>query len=154
AAGFQAVEVQCTYRSLFAQLLSGATNRRRDRYGRGPSGRRRAVEDALAAIRRVAGDDLPVVVELSVDADLPRAVAPPQGANIARDLQGGGAGALEVLAGAVASDASLRLSSGVGEAVLADLAATVKGAVDVPVVAAGRILTSEAAESVLRAGQA
>jgi NADPH-dependent 2,4-dienoyl-CoA reductase/sulfur reductase-like enzyme len=59
-----------------------------------------------------------------------------------------------VLAGAVASDAQLRFSAGVGEAVLADLAQRVKEAVGVPVLAAGRILTGDGAEAVLRGGQA
>jgi NADPH-dependent 2,4-dienoyl-CoA reductase/sulfur reductase-like enzyme len=59
-----------------------------------------------------------------------------------------------VLAGAVASDAQLRFSAGVGEAVLADLAQRVKEVVRAPVLAAGRILTGDGAEAVLRGGQA
>jgi 2,4-dienoyl-CoA reductase-like NADH-dependent reductase (Old Yellow Enzyme family) len=156
-AGFDAVEVQCTYRSLFAQLLSRATNRRRDRYGRGPGGRLRAVREALAAIREEAGAGFPVVVKYSADEYLPRGIRLDNaggGLAIGRALEEEGAGALEVLAGAVASDAQLRFSAGVGEAVLAELAQRVKEAVGVPVLAAGRILTGDGAEAVLRGGQA
>ncbi len=156
-AGFDAVEVQCTYRSLFAQLLSRATNRRRDRYGRGPGGRLRAVREALEAIRAEAGAGFPVLVKYSADEYLPRGIrleGPGGGLAIGQALEEAGAGALEVLAGAVASDAQLRFSAGVGEAVLADLAQRVKEAVGVPVLAAGRILTGDGAEAVLRGGQA
>ncbi len=154
AAGFDAVEVQCTYRSLFAQLLSPATNRRGDKYGRGPAGRLRALSDALVAIRSAAGDSFPVIVKFSADEYLPRGLTPLRSATIARALRESGVAALEVLAGAVASDADLRLSSGVGEAVLADLAGTIREVTDVPVIAAGRLLTSDGAEGVLRKGQA
>jgi 2,4-dienoyl-CoA reductase-like NADH-dependent reductase (Old Yellow Enzyme family) len=155
-AGFDAVEVQCTYRSLFAQLLSRATNRRRDRYGRGPAGRLRAVLEALEAIRTEAGGDLPVLVKYSADEYLPRGITPDGpggGVAIARALAGAGAAALEVLAGAVASDARLRFSAGVGEAVLAELAGTVRQAAGIPVAVAGRLLTGDGAEAVLRQGQ-
>jgi 2,4-dienoyl-CoA reductase-like NADH-dependent reductase (Old Yellow Enzyme family) len=156
AAGFDAVEMQCTYRSLFAQLLSRATNRRRDRYGRGPAGRRRAVLEALAAIRERAGGDLPVLVKYSADEYLARGIRPDGaggGVAIGQALAQAGAAALEVLAGAVASDADLRFSSGVGEAVLAELAGTVRLAAGIPVAVAGRLLTADGAEAVLRQGQ-
>jgi NADPH-dependent 2,4-dienoyl-CoA reductase/sulfur reductase-like enzyme len=155
-AGFDAVELQCTYRSLFAQLLSRATNRRRDRYGRGPAGRRRAVLEALEAIQTQAGADFPVLVKYSADEYLPRGITPDGpggGVAIARALAGAGAAALEVLAGAVASDARLRFSAGVGEAVLAELAGTIRQAAGVPVAVAGRLLTGDGAEAVLRQGQ-
>lgn len=194
AAGFDAVEVQCTYRSLFAQLLSPATNSRGDKYGRGPAGRLRALRDAIAAIRSAttpgamapgaarsgagapgpttpgtatlgvltraaavpgaAGSAFPVIVKFSADEYLPRGLTPARSVEIARALREAGVSALEILAGAVASDAALRLSSGVGEAVLADLAGRIREVVDVPVIAAGRLLTGDGSEGVLHEGQA
>ncbi|MBI3973114.1 MAG: NAD-binding protein [Chloroflexi bacterium] len=154
AAGFDAVEVQCSYTSLLAALLSPATNRRRDRYGRGPAGRRRALRDVVAAIRATAGDDYPIIVKLSADEYVPRGLTPPQAAEIAKELEGAGAVAIDVIAGAAASDAALRLSCGVGESTLVDLAAAIKQAVDVPVLAGGRMLSSSSAETALREGKA
>ena len=46
------MQLQCSHRSLLAQLLSPATNRRRDKYGRGPHGRLRALLDTVAAVRK------------------------------------------------------------------------------------------------------
>src|SRR5205814_974887 len=55
AAGFDAVEIQASHRSLLAQLLSPATNRRHDRYGRDFNGRVRALVEIVGAVRRAGG---------------------------------------------------------------------------------------------------
>ncbi|HEX2186403.1 MAG TPA: hypothetical protein VHN78_12945, partial [Chloroflexota bacterium] len=104
AAGFDAVEVQCSYRTLLAQLLSGATNRRQDKYGRRPAGRLRALLEIVAAIRAATGDRLPVLVKLSADEYLPRGLKPEQSAAIARVLAQAGCAGVEVIGGAVATD--------------------------------------------------
>ncbi|HEX2185071.1 MAG TPA: NAD-binding protein, partial [Chloroflexota bacterium] len=102
-------------------------------------------------------DRLPVLVKLSADEYLPRGLKPEQSAAIARALAQAGCAGIEVIGGAVATDAMLRLSSGVGEATLADLAGAIRSAVHplgLPVIAAGRILSLETGERVLRDEQA
>src|SRR5919108_1992872 len=154
AAGFDAVELQCSHRSLLAQLLSPAFNRRRDRYGRGAAGRLRALLDAVTAARSATYDAQPIIVKLSADEYLPRGLRLDQTTAIARQLAHAGVAALEVVAGSMDSDAAVRLAAGVGEATQADLAAALRRAAGIPVLAAGRILSSEGAERVLRDGQA
>jgi 2,4-dienoyl-CoA reductase-like NADH-dependent reductase (Old Yellow Enzyme family) len=153
-AGFDAIDLQCTYGSVLVQLLSPATNKRRDKYGRGPAGRLRSLLDVVAAVRAGAGDDVPLIVKLPADEYLPRGLTLEDTKAIAQALERAGAAALEVIAGAVASDADVRLSAGVGEATQADLAAAIKEAVSIPVIAEGRILTSSTADKTLRDGQA
>ncbi len=152
-AGFDAIEIQASHRSLLAQLLSPAANRRQDRYGRGPAGRLRALVDVIRAARRQTDDCLPVLVKFSADEYRPNGITPDQAREIARALVASGAAALEVIAGSMESDGPIRLSAGVGEATQAHLAAEIKAAVDVPVLAAGRIVSGETAERVVRDGQ-
>jgi 2,4-dienoyl-CoA reductase-like NADH-dependent reductase (Old Yellow Enzyme family) len=152
-AGFDAAEIQASHRSLLAQLLSPATNRRRDRYGRGVAGRVRALGEILGVVRREAGAAFPVIVKFSADEYRSDGITPEMAQEIARALVDAGADALEVIAGSSASEAPIRLSAGVGEATQAELAAAVKQVVDVPVLAAGRILSSDTAEQVLRERQ-
>jgi 2,4-dienoyl-CoA reductase-like NADH-dependent reductase (Old Yellow Enzyme family) len=152
-AGFDAIEIQASHRSLLAQLLSPATNRRQDRYGRGAAGRLRALVDVVRAARRQTDDRLPVLVKFSADEYRPNGITPQLARDIARALVAAGAAALEVIAGSMDSEGSIRLSAGVGEATQAHLAAEVRAAVGVPVLAAGRIVSGETAERVVRDGQ-
>ena len=158
-AGFDAVEVQCTYRSLFAQLLSRATNRRRDRYGRGPGGRLRAVREALEAIRAQAGADFPVLVKYSADEYLPRGITPdgPGGRRRHRPGpgrgRGGGAGGAR-RGGGVRRPAALLRGRGRGGAGRAGAAGDQRGGGRCRWLVAGRLLTGDGAEAVLRQGQA
>ena len=56
AAGFDGVELQAGHGNLIHQFLSRVTNKRRDRFGRGPAGRLRLLRDVLTAMRSYAGD--------------------------------------------------------------------------------------------------
>ena len=152
-AGFDAVEINASHRSLLAHLLSPAVNRRRDRYGRTVQGRVRAVVEILAQVKAAAGADFPVVVKYSADEARPGGVTPPLAQEIAHALVSAGADALEIIAGSSASEAPIRLSCGVGEATQAELAAQIKQAVGVPVLAAGRIVSGDTAEIVLKKRQ-
>jgi 2,4-dienoyl-CoA reductase-like NADH-dependent reductase (Old Yellow Enzyme family) len=153
-AGFQVVEVQALPSRLLGQLLSPSSNRRRDRYGRGPAGRLRALTEIVAAIRGERRDGLPVIVRYSADERTPRGLTLEAGRQIASALEAAGASALEVVGGASSNAPSELLSTGVGEATRADLAASVRAVVGIPILANGRIVSSDAAERVLREQQA
>lgn len=154
-AGFDAVQLQCAYGGLLARLLSRSTNKRADAYGRGPAGRLRAVREALAAVRAQVGADFPVLVKLGVET--PAAQGAPGGAQltpdqvvaIAQALSDEGAAAVEVVVGECPDAPAARLSGGVGEATFTEQAAAVKRAIAAPVIAGGRVLSSDA-ERVLR----
>ncbi|HEV2123288.1 MAG TPA: NAD-binding protein [Chloroflexota bacterium] len=151
-AGFRLVELQALPSRLLGQLLSVATNRRRDRYGRTFDGRLRAHTDILAGA--LAAQDLPIVVRFSADERTPRGTTLQDASRIAVALQQAGVSALEIVGGATSNPPTELLSSGVGEATRADLASAISQAVTVPIFTNGRIISSDAAERVLREGQA
>jgi 2,4-dienoyl-CoA reductase-like NADH-dependent reductase (Old Yellow Enzyme family) len=63
--GFDGVAIHGAHGYLVDAFLWSVTNRRRDRYGRGLSGRTRFPVEVVEAIRREIGPDLPIVFRLS-----------------------------------------------------------------------------------------
>lgn len=153
-AGFQAVEVQASPGRFLGQLLSPLTNKRRDRYGRAPGGRMQALIQAVGAIRTATSGRVPVLVRFSADERDPTGITLHRALEIARALETAGVAALEIVGGAASVPPTELLSSGVGEATRVDLAAAVKQAVSVPVIANGRIVTGDSAAEVVTRGQA
>ncbi|MBI2863979.1 MAG: FAD-dependent oxidoreductase [Chloroflexi bacterium] len=154
-AGFDGVEVQAGWGHLLSRLLSPASNRRTDDYGGVLANRARFLLETVAAIRKATGADFPIQVKLAV-----------------KDYEPGGFDLEEAQAVAVmlekAGVASILVTAGVGgktrrwgqppqalpEGVLAPLAAAIKGAVSIPVIAIGKIKHPQTAEDILAKGQA
>ena len=65
AAGFDGVQIHAAHGYLLSQFLSPAFNRRQDNYGGSIWNRSRVHLEILQAIRKVAGDDYPVLVKLN-----------------------------------------------------------------------------------------
>lgn len=156
AAGFDGVELQAGHGNLIHQFLSRVTNKRRDRFGRGPAGRLRLLRDVLTAMRSYAGDDFPIVVRISAAELIERGYDAARGQEIARAALAAGAAALHVSAGTPEAREDIPFCAGVGEATLAGLAVSIRAAVGpaVPIIASGRILSPETAEQLLTAGPA
>ena len=156
AAGFDGVELQAGHGNLLHQFLSRVTNKRHDRFGRGPAGRLRLLRDTLTAMRGAAGDDFPIVVRISAAELIERGYDVERGQEIARAAAAAGAAAIHVSAGTPEAREDIPLCAGVGEATLAGLAVTIRAAVGpaVPIVTSGRILSPETAEQLLTAGPA
>ncbi|HET7767514.1 MAG TPA: NAD-binding protein [Chloroflexota bacterium] len=145
-AGFSGVQLQAIPSRLLGQLLTPRLNRGRDRT--------RTHRQIIEAIRRECGTAYPVLIKLSADERDPRGITPDLAREIARSLEAAGVGGIEVVGGAASIPPTEPLSSGVGEATRSALAAEVKAAVGVPVLASGRILSHDAANQVLGLGQA
>ena len=156
AAGFDGVELQAGHGNLIHQFLSRVTNKRRDRFGRGPAGRLRLLRDVLTAMRSTAGDDFPIVVRISAAELIERGYDVARGQDIARAAVAAGAAAIHVSAGTPEAREDIPLCAGVGEATLAGLAVSIRAAVGptVPIIVSGRILSPETAEQLLTAGPA
>ncbi len=154
AAGFDGVEVQGSQSSLVRQFLSGATNRRTDRYGGPLEHRARFLVEVLTAVREALGPGRALGVRL--------------GDEEGRD---GGTTLAEVVATArLLADRGLvdHVSTTVGVATATldrvvppmttppgyarYLSAAVRAAVDVPVIGVGRFLTPAQAERALADG--
>lgn len=150
-AGFAAVHLSLDSSSFLGRALASASNRRTDRFGRGPRGRQRLVAEVVHSVGRAG---LPVIVRI------PCKVAPEGSAelqavtSLAVSMVDAGATVIEVVPGPRYDDPSLPLVAGNGEAILSAQCAAVASGLSgagrrVPVVIGGRIVSPTGAEAAL-----
>jgi 2,4-dienoyl-CoA reductase (NADPH2) len=178
-AGFQGVELNAGCTHLLNSFLSRAWNKRQDEYGGGSlENRARIVVEIIQAIKRRNGQDFAIIALINgAEPGLDGGITPGESQEIAKILQAAGADAIHVRAEFYSrpKDPSRRDStqlpdialypeipypvgdiidvSRYGAGAWVPLAATVKKAVSIPVIAIGR-LDLELGEKVLRRGQA
>jgi 2,4-dienoyl-CoA reductase-like NADH-dependent reductase (Old Yellow Enzyme family)/thioredoxin reductase len=154
-AGCDLVEVHAAHGYLITQFLSPSTNRRDDGYGGDFDRRLRFLLEIVAALKAQA-PGLAVLVRLSADEMVPGGLVPEDTVRIAERLESAGVDALHVSACNYASFARGMMIQpmSVPDGALLPLAAQVRAAVSIPVIAVGKIRTPELAESALAAGQA
>ncbi len=157
-AGFDAVDIHGGHGYLIAQFMSAYFNRRTDEYGGDLRGRMRFPTEVLRAVRKAVGEDFPIIFRFSGEERVPGGRDPEESAAIAPLLVEAGADCLSITTGmhftleyTVAPMGSPR---GLNVDATAKVKAAVKAAVDVPVMAVGRLNDPELAESVLRDGKA
>ncbi len=147
AAGFDGVEIHAAHTYILAGFLSPYYNKREDAYGGSLENRARLMMETIAAVKQRTGGDFPVWVRLDGEE-----MRTPGGITVADFV---GAAQLAVKAGAqaisVSAYATITSGSAFTEAPLAqkpnafvDYARALKGAVDVPVICAGRIEAEDA----------
>ena len=155
-AGLDGIEVHAGHGYLIDTFLSPAWNHRTDAYGGSIEGRARLLVEVLESIRARCGTDLALMVRLNgLDAALKGGITPDLAAQYAAVAADAGADAVHVTA-----YSSITGGPGFTEGPLPwldcqyeDLARTVKDAVDIPVVAVGRIRPDDA-ERILTSGGA
>jgi len=152
--GFDGVEVQAGWGELVSRLLSPLYNRRTDEYGGLLLGRARFLLEILDEIRAQAGADLPVQVKLSVEEYLPGGFGLEEAEAVAVMLERAGAASILVSAGTSDTRRWAVPPQALPPAPLAPLAARIRQAVGIPVMAIGKIKNPDMAESILEAGQA
>ncbi|MEC8999906.1 MAG: FAD-dependent oxidoreductase [Actinomycetota bacterium] len=156
AAGMDGIEVHAAHGYLIDTFLSPAWNRRTDAYGGSEEGRARLLVEIVEAVRDRCGPDFVILVRLNGRDDaLPGGITPDLAARYAARATAAGADAIHVTA-----YSSITGGPGFTEGPLPwqdcqyeDLARTVKAAVDVPVIAVGRIRPDDA-ERILTDGGA
>lgn len=155
-AGFDGVELQAGHGNLVHQFIARSTNKRHDRFGRGPLGRLRLLRDLLTAIHLETGSDFPVIVRFSAAELIANGYDIERGKEIAAAALANGAVALHVSAGTPDAREDIPLCAGVGEATLAGLASSTRADVgpEIPIIVAGRILSAETAEQLVTNGPA
>ena len=145
-AGLDGIEVHAGHGYLIDTFLSPAWNQRTDDYGDSVENRARLLVDVVHAVRARCGPDFAVLVRLNGrDAALDGGITPDLAARYAALAVDAGADAIHVTA-----YSSITGGPGFTEGPLPwldcqyeDLARTVKAAVDVPVIAVGRIRPDE-----------
>lgn len=156
AAGCDGIEVHAAHGYLLSTFLSPAWNRREDEYGGSTGNRARLLVEVVTAIRERCGPDFAVLVRLDGhEYGVEGGTTVDLAAEHARAAVAAGADAIHVSATSSAgtgvgfTDAPLPWQPNQYE----HLARTVKAAVDVPVIAVGRIRPSEG-ERILAGGGA
>ena len=137
-AGFDGVEIHAAHAYLIAQFLSPAWNRRQDRYGGTLENRARFLLEILQAVREAVGASYPVWCRINgEESGMPNGFTLDEARKLAKMLEAAGAAAINVSAGALALTSSRPYFFRQGWA--AHLAADIKSAVKIPVLAVGRI---------------
>jgi 2,4-dienoyl-CoA reductase-like NADH-dependent reductase (Old Yellow Enzyme family) len=143
-AGFDGVQLHAAHGYGINQFLSPAYNNRGDAYG-GPIGKRyRFPAEVLEAVRGEVGDDFPILIKLNAHDFLEKGLVPEDSIEVARRLADDGIDAIEISAGSTASPKNLvparkGIKTEEDEAYLADLVATFRSAVSVPIITVGGI---------------
>lgn len=176
--GFDAVELHGAHGYMPLQFLSAYTNRRTDEYGGSLANRARFALETIKKMKEYTGDDFTLIYRLSADEDVPNGITIEEACSFAKMAEEAGADAIHVSAGtwdsrlekynAVMAGEELaegkNLSKGVATSMwvppnytprgsLAHLAAAVKKAVTVPVIAVCSI-TPEMGEEILEKNEA
>ncbi|MFC2016303.1 FAD-dependent oxidoreductase [Chloroflexota bacterium] len=152
-AGFDGVEIHGAHGYLIAQFISQPSNRRNDAYGGSLPNRARLLTEVIEAVKEATGPDYPVWCRINgKEFDLETGVTLEEAKEVAYMAEEAGAVAINV--SAIGSKSPVNLNAATfTPAVLADLAAGVKGKVTVPVIAVGK-MTPEAGERILAEGKA
>lgn len=150
-AGFDGLELHGSGRYLIAQFLSPSKNQRQDRYGGDTTNRARFLLEIVGAIRKAVGQSYPLLVKITgAEYGIENGVSLEDATGLATTLQEAGVDAIHVTAH-FAKHPFVESAEPEGSQV--DLAAAVKKAVRIPVIAAGRI-TPVVGEKALRDGKA
>jgi len=151
-AGFDGVEIHGAHGYLIAQFLSARHNRRDDEYGGSVAGRARFLLEIIRAIREAVGPNFPVWCRINgAEYGIRNGNTINDAKQISRLAVAAGADAIHVSGWGVVSYGSATVSAIPG--ILAPLAAEIKQAVEVPVIAVCR-LDYDLGEKILREGQA
>jgi mycofactocin system FadH/OYE family oxidoreductase 2 len=152
-AGADGVELQIADSSLLRQFLSPLTNQRSDTYGGELENRLRFVQETLEAVDTAIGTDHVLGVRFCADELAPWAgLTPEQSLEIARLLVA--TGRIDYVTVTMGSILSTHMfpfhaSMHVPQGYAVHLAGVIKAAVDIPVFAAGRIMSAVQAEHIL-----
>lgn len=143
-AGFDAVQLHAAHGYGINQFLSGATNKRGDRYGGDIKKRYRFLGEVMEAVRAAVGEDFPILIKLNGHDYVEGGLVPDEALEVARRLEDDGIDAIELSGGSAASGpekspsrpAILKESD---EAYFADIAAFIRERVQVPIIIVGGI---------------
>ncbi|MCP4001233.1 MAG: FAD-dependent oxidoreductase [Gammaproteobacteria bacterium] len=134
---------------LLDQFMTALWNCRDDHYGGSVDKRLNFAREAIAAIKREAGEDFPVIYRFGLTHYLPGGREPEEGLYIAGELEKMGVAALHVDAGCYETHWWPHPPQYQEPGCMVSLAEQVKAQVDIPVIAVGRLQYPDIAERVL-----
>jgi len=155
-AGLDFVEIHGAHGYLISQFLSPFSNKRTDAYGGSEKKRLRFATEVYEAVRKAVGAKYPVTIRLSGDEMVKGGLTIRDTMKIAKYLEKLGVDAFHISAGVYGSYVKGYMIPPMvkEDGVLLHLAAAVKKAVKVPVIAVGKLRTPEIVEQTLKTKKA
>lgn len=157
-AGCDGVQLHASHGYLLQQFLSPHTNRRTDEYGGSLENRMRFLLEIIEGIRKECGEDFPIIVRLTVDECYGYTGHPGRGyrlndgVRMAKRLEEAGVDAIDVSSGGYDAFNYWLEPTSFECGWRKFMAAAVKNAVSIPVIAANLIRSPEQAEAQLQEG--
>ncbi|MBQ9327899.1 MAG: FAD-dependent oxidoreductase [Solobacterium sp.] len=151
-AGVDGVEIHGAHGYLVSQFLSPYTNKREDKYGGSFEGRMRFVTEIILGIKAYCGPKFPISVRINGNDFLEGGITKEEGIEIAKYLEKLGISCLNVSCGMYDSGATIIEPSYLPEGWKKDLAADIRKAVSIPVIAVNTIKHPCFAEALLEEG--
>ncbi len=151
--GFDAMEILVGGGYLLNRFLSPVGNQRDDEYGGSLENRMRILLEIIASMKKAVGDDFPIGVRLNVDEQMPGGHTVEDSKIVAQALEKAGVRLINCYTGWHESPIPT-VAPSLPKGAFAHLAAAIRSAVSIPVIAANRINDPFIAEKILAAGQA
>lgn len=151
-AGIDGVEIHGAHGYLVGQFLSPLTNLRTDKYGGPLEGRMLFLTEIVRGIKQACGAGFPVSVRIDGDEFVPGGITLDEALDTAKHLEGLGVDCLNVSSGTYESSNTIIEPISYPQGWKKHLAAAVKQAVQIPVIACDVIRKPEFAESLLQEG--
>jgi 2,4-dienoyl-CoA reductase-like NADH-dependent reductase (Old Yellow Enzyme family)/thioredoxin reductase len=148
--GYDGIEIQASYGDLISQLLSPLTNKRTDKYGGPLENRARFLINLLEAVKQEAGKDCPVMVKLVCNEFVSGGLTLEEATSISKFIAAAGGDAILASGGNKSTKGMTIPSHYLPPGTLVHLARALKEAIDIPVIAVGKINTPEMADKIIR----
>ena len=152
--GFDAVEFHGAHGYLIANFLSPLTNKRTDKYGGDLDNRMRFSLEIILRTRMKVGNELPIIFRISGDEFYEGGNTLTETKVIAKNLQHAGVNIINVSGGGEESFVHTCAPMDLEPGFMVDVAAGIKEAVDIPVIAVGRINDPILADRIIGEGKA
>jgi len=153
-AGFELLEIHGAHGYLINQFLSRYSNIREDGYGGDIAGRTRFALDIIAEIRNRLGSSFPISFKISAQEFVPDGLTVEESIDILKLLVTAGIDAVQVSAGNDSTPEWICQPMFMQKACLAESAAAIKKALQIPVLAVGRINDPWTADNIIAKGMA
>ena len=152
-AGFELIEIHGAHGYLINQFFSAFSNIRKDEYGGNTGGRTRFAKEVVLEIRRRLGAEFPLSFKISAQEFVPAGLTVEESIRILKILADAGIDIVQVSAGNDATPEWICQPSFMKKGCLVDSAERIRKALDIPVMAVGRINDPFIANEIIETGK-
>ena len=153
-AGFELLEIHGAHGYLINQFLSAFSNIREDEYGGDTAKRSRFAVEIVREVRKRVGEQFPVSFKISAQEFVPGGLNVDESIKILKALIEAGIDIVQVSAGNDATPEWISQPMFMEQACLADSAGQIRRALEIPVMAVGRINNPVLADRIIAEGKA